>query len=96
MELWSSDGTAAGTVLVADIAAGPASSSPRDLTVVEHRLFFSADDNVSGRELYEIPGVAVQLPEAAVRALSDRFRGLGRNRRVPPALLDEDPFITRF
>jgi hypothetical protein len=39
---------------------------------------------------------ALDLPFNAVRALSDRFQGLGRNRRVPPALLDEEPFITRF
>jgi ELWxxDGT repeat protein len=93
LELWRSDGTADGTVLIADIAPGPAPSSPKNLTLVGSRLFFSAVDNVIGRELYELPGVAVQLPEAAVRALSDHFHGLGRNRRVPPALLDEDPFI---
>jgi ELWxxDGT repeat protein len=95
LEVWRSDGTAPGTVLIADIAPGPSSSSPRDFTVLGPRMFFSADDNATGRELYEIPGVAVQLPEAAVRALSDRFRGLGRGRRVP-AWLEEYPFLMRF
>jgi hypothetical protein len=60
------------------------------------RLFLSADDNISGRELYEVPGVAVQLPAQAVNALSDRFQGLGRHRRVPPASLEMDPFLVRF
>src|SRR5262245_60186316 len=44
VELWKSDGTAAGTVLVKDIVAGSASSSPGDLTNVNGMLFFRADD----------------------------------------------------
>jgi hypothetical protein len=94
--VWRSDGTDAGTVLIADIAPGVASSSPRGFTVLGPRLFFSADDNVKGRELYEIPGVAVQLPEAAVHALSERFRGLGRSRQVPPVWLEQNRFLMRF
>jgi hypothetical protein len=67
-----------------------------ELTVFGPRVFFSADDNANGRELYTVPGFAVQWPEAAVRALSDRFHGLGRNRRIPPAWLEADPFLMRF
>src|SRR5262245_51838587 len=40
-ELWKSDGTAAGTSLVKDIAAGGAGSDPKYLTDVSGTLFFS-------------------------------------------------------
>ena len=41
-ELWKTDGTNAGTVLVRDINPGPSPSRPRDLTRVGARLFFTA------------------------------------------------------
>ncbi|HEX5716667.1 MAG TPA: ELWxxDGT repeat protein, partial [Thermoanaerobaculia bacterium] len=56
-ELWRTDGTAAGTVQVADIAPGPASSHPYGLTRVGSRVFFSADDSSSGRELWASDGI---------------------------------------
>ena len=43
-ELWRSDGTAAGTVAVADLVPGPTSSSPRAFAVAGDRMFFAADD----------------------------------------------------
>ncbi len=49
---WTSDGTAEGTVLVADIQPGPAGSTPRSLTVIGERLLFAADDGPSGGELW--------------------------------------------
>ena len=42
-ELWRSDGTPAGTVLVKDLAPGSTSSFPTDLTVVGGRIFFLAN-----------------------------------------------------
>ncbi len=54
-ELWKTDGTEAGTVLVKDInTAG--SSEPRCLTVVGNNLFFAADDNTHGFELWKTDG----------------------------------------
>src|SRR5206468_3051891 len=50
-ELWRSDGTAAGTVLVKDILPGLAGSNPNNLMDVNGTLFFSADNGVSGTEL---------------------------------------------
>ena len=54
-ELWRSDGTEAGTTLVADIAPGAGSSYPSGLTVLGDRLVFFADDG-SGRALWESDG----------------------------------------
>src|SRR5262249_5197882 len=41
-ELWRSDGTAQGTVLVKDIAKGSTDSNPQYLTVANGALYFSA------------------------------------------------------
>ena len=54
--LWKSDGTTAGTVLVADISFGD--SFPGYLTVVGSTLFFSAYDGVNGTELWQSDGTA--------------------------------------
>lgn len=56
-ELWKTDGTAAGTVLVKDIRAGSASSQPYWLMAVGNRIYFSADTG-SGRELWKSDGTA--------------------------------------
>jgi ELWxxDGT repeat protein len=55
LELWESDGTAAGTRLVQDIAPGTASSNPEQIVATGDKLFFTADDGAHGRELWELP-----------------------------------------
>jgi ELWxxDGT repeat protein len=52
-EVWSSDGTKAGTVEVADINAD-GSAFPRDLVKLGQALISSADDGVHGRELWSL------------------------------------------
>jgi ELWxxDGT repeat protein len=72
-ELWKSDGTAAGTLMVKDIYGGtgnnydyysgsydntPNSSSPSELTNVNGKLYFTADDGANGTELWKSNGTA--------------------------------------
>jgi ELWxxDGT repeat protein len=53
-ELWQSDGTTAGTVMVMDINPGLPDSSPGSFTVMENILYFSADDGFHGREIWAL------------------------------------------
>src|SRR5205085_1636932 len=56
-ELWKSDGTASGTVLVKDIAVGNSGSFPSNLTNVNGTVYFTADgDGVNGPELWKSDG----------------------------------------
>ena len=56
-ELWKSDGTRAGTVLVKDIDPGDGDyTAPSSLTDVGGTLFFTADDGTHGRELWKSDG----------------------------------------
>ncbi len=55
-ELWTSDGTAAGTRRVADIFAGAAGSHPTDLTPYRACAVFAASDGASGHELWASDG----------------------------------------
>jgi ELWxxDGT repeat protein len=55
-ELWRSDGTAPGTVLLHDIAPGAASSSPQGPFVVSGaRVYFGARDDATGHEPWSLP-----------------------------------------
>jgi ELWxxDGT repeat protein len=55
-ELWKSDGTAAGTVLVKDINLSGGSSNPNGFVAVGSMLYFKADDGVNGEELWQSDG----------------------------------------
>jgi ELWxxDGT repeat protein len=57
LELWRSDGTRRGTVLVRTWPR-PAGSLPQDLTAVHGMLFFTASDGASGLELWASDGTA--------------------------------------
>lgn len=55
-ELWKSDGTPAGTVMVRDIQPGPGGSGPNAFVAVGDHLLFSGFDEEHGRELWRTDG----------------------------------------
>ncbi len=55
-ELWKTDGTQAGTVLVKDINPGDGWSYPNQMTALNGMLIFVADNGVSGNELWKSDG----------------------------------------
>jgi ELWxxDGT repeat protein len=57
-ELWISDGTELGTVLLKDLVAGTYSASPVYLTEVGGTLYYTATDGVHGSELWKSDGTA--------------------------------------
>ena len=58
-ELWKSNGTAAGTVLLQDLNPGPDSSSPLSFTESGGNLYFVANDGTTGFELWALPLSAI-------------------------------------
>lgn len=64
-ELWTSDGTTAGTQRVRDINAGTASSNPADLVVLGGVVYFAADDGTSGIELWRSDGTSAGTQRVA-------------------------------
>jgi ELWxxDGT repeat protein len=59
IELWKSDGSADGTVLVKDInSGGDGLRYSADLTDMNGTLYFNADDGVHGEELWKSDGTA--------------------------------------
>jgi len=55
-ELWKSDGTTAGTVLVKDILPGSSSSDPQGFYEFNNQLFFEAGNGANGAELWKTDG----------------------------------------
>ena len=72
-ELWKSDGTTAGTVMVKNIS-GTGSAEVDLLTVVGNELFFRVKDEVAGRELWKSDGTA-----AGTVMVKDIFTGNGNS-----------------
>lgn len=58
VELWKSDGTAAGTTMISDINPGSTASGPASFTNVNGKLFFRANDGTHGSELWKTDGTA--------------------------------------
>jgi ELWxxDGT repeat protein len=70
-ELWSSDGTVAGTAPILDLAPGPADGAPLSNVVIWHdRLYFTGNDMEHGVELWSSDGTA-----AGTRLEFDLFPG---------------------
>lgn len=57
-ELWATDGTTAGTTLIADIWAGPGNSFPYCITAFGNKLIMGAADSLHGQELWVSDGTA--------------------------------------
>ena len=53
-EVWKSDGTEAGTQLLADVEPGFIGSEPEAFAYIAGNLFFSASTSTKGREIYKI------------------------------------------
>jgi ELWxxDGT repeat protein len=63
-ELWKSNGTSDGTVMVGDINPGSGGSTPSNLLDVNGTLFFAADNGLGGNELWKYTPGEVPAPVA--------------------------------
>ncbi len=62
MELWITDGTEEGTVMIEDINPGSAGSDPAQFVVFEESIYFVATDATNGRELRKYtPEIAASI-----------------------------------
>lgn len=85
IELFKSDGTEAGTVMVADL--DPAGSSdPTELTAFNGEVFFAADDGTLGNQLYKSDGVTIEL-------VRDVTEGLGSANPTGLAVVGNELFF---
>jgi ELWxxDGT repeat protein len=78
IELWVSDGTQAGSSMVADIWPGAGSSGPYYLTTGAGKLFFTAIDSLHGTELWVSDGTS-----AGTMMVSDINPGPGSSVNLP-------------
>ena len=76
VELWTSGGSEGTTLMLQDIAPGPGSSSPADFTVSNNKdVFFTANDNATGVELWVISNFAKKVPKEIRKQLKHSRRG---------------------
>jgi ELWxxDGT repeat protein len=77
LELWRSDGTTSGTVIVRDLAPGTGGAFDKPLAVVGNRLYVAASDGISGQELWvltdEAPPRVTSVNWTSDTSISVRF-----------------------
>ena len=78
-ELWKSDGTAAGTMIVKDINPGAGHSVPSSLSVMGDYVYFSANDGTVGTELWRSDGTA-----AGTELVKDIYEGGASDNGASP------------
>lgn len=74
-ELWTSDGTAAGTTLLKDIYGPASNSTPTKFTTVGETVFFIANDGVNGVELWKTGGTSAST--TLVKDINPNVDGAG-------------------
>ncbi len=79
-EIWITDGTTGGTMLLKDINPGSDGSDPKHLCAVGDTVYFSADNGSDGAELWMSDG-----SEAGTKMVKDIFLG-GSNASAPAML----------
>ncbi len=91
IELWMTDGTAAGTVIVQDLVSGSGSSSPQNFAVINGNVFLSATTPTTGRELFEIRGLMADANRDGFVNTLD-FTILAQNFGKSPATFSQGDF----
>ncbi|MCB9871726.1 MAG: hypothetical protein H6837_17870 [Planctomycetes bacterium] len=88
-ELWVSDGTTAGTALLADLDPGAGSSGPNTFRVAGSRVFFVASTAATGRELWVTDGTpaGTQLVKDVLPGPTSSMQGLLPDRSSAPLAL---------
>jgi ELWxxDGT repeat protein len=74
-ELWKTNGTTAGTVLVKDIRPSYAGSDPQSLVNVNGILYLTANNGIHGREVWKSNGTA-----AGTMMVKDLMKGSGSSQ----------------
>jgi trimeric autotransporter adhesin len=62
-ELWQTNGTLQGTHMLREICGGPCSSNPGSFYAADSMIFFAAEDNLHGRELFQLGGAVNLIQE---------------------------------
>jgi ELWxxDGT repeat protein len=83
-EPWWSDGSAAGTRMIADMRGDDASSEPREFIPLRNSVLFSADDGIHGRELWRSDGT-----EGGTALIADIAPGHGGSEPIRPIRLGD-------
>jgi trimeric autotransporter adhesin len=90
-ELWKSDGTSAGTVLVKDIYPGTNSGSPEHLFNYNGTLYFTAFTATQGRKLWKSDGTA-----AGTVLISDIYLGTASSDPKNLVILSNKLYFSAF
>ncbi len=91
LELWKSDGSDAGTILVKDIWSGadPSNSIPDSLVNFGGNLYFAASEPTNGREIWSSDGTAV-----GTRRVSNINPGTGNANPAQLTVVGTQLFLT--